>query len=135
MRMQCMISHIKPQIKIKHRFNWESAIFTSIILYLVYTWKLHTEMVKIVDKTVHTCAILHIKIYSDIIPALPFQRFSDGPDMTKNNSVFLMPSQHVYKDLISSLCLPTSARLSCDFPLVKGGMLRVQHLSANSAAM
>ena len=38
--------------KIAHYFNRECTIFTSIIQYLVNTWKLRTELVKITHKTV-----------------------------------------------------------------------------------
>ena len=54
--------------KIVHSFNWECTIYPFVILYLVYRWKLRTELVKITHKMVQTCAFLHIKIFSDIIP-------------------------------------------------------------------
>ena len=54
--------------KIAHYFNRECGIFAFIIQYLVNTWKLRPELVKITHKTGQNRVIWHIKIFSDIIP-------------------------------------------------------------------
>ena len=54
--------------KIAHYFHMKCAIFASVSFCLVNRYGLRTEMVEIAHKTVHKCAFLHIKIFSDITP-------------------------------------------------------------------